>query len=73
MRQAELKLLDDLHNEYPIYGEAYFSEVQSLIHRIVGQGVPTTDAELQSRLITLGEIALAVYRVRERIELGTVM
>jgi hypothetical protein len=73
IRQAALQLIDDLHNLYPMHGEAHFAELQGLVNRLVRQPAPTTETELQARLTTLGEIALAAYRVRERIELGTVM
>jgi hypothetical protein len=73
IRQAALQLVDDLHNQYPMYGEAYFAELQDLVTCLVYQSSPTSDSELQERLTTLGKVTLAEYRVRERIELGTVM
>jgi hypothetical protein len=73
IRQAAQLLCDDLHNLYPTHGEAYFAELQGLVNRLVRQSAPTTGTEFQARLTTLGEITLAAYRVRERIELGTVM
>ena len=73
MRQAAQLLCDDLHNLYPTHGEAYFAELHGLVNGLVRQSAPTTETELRARLTTLGEIALAAYRVRERIELGTVM
>jgi hypothetical protein len=73
LRQAALQLFDDLRNEYPMYGEAYFAHVQGLVNCLVRQSAPTTDAELQARLMLLGEVTLAAYRVREQLELGIVL
>jgi hypothetical protein len=73
MQQAALQLIHDLHNRYPMHGESHFAELHEFIEQFVQRSAPTTEAELHTRLITLGEITLAAYRVRERIELGTVM
>lgn len=73
MQQAALQLLHDLHNRYPMHGESHFAELHESIDRFVNRPAPTTTADLHNWLMTLGELTLAAFRVRERIELGTVM
>ncbi len=72
VRQAAVQLVDDLHNLYPRHGEDHFAELQERVDRLLRQPAPVTAAELEVRLITLGELTLAAYQLRERIELGTV-
>jgi hypothetical protein len=39
---------------------------------LLRQQAPATDGDLEVQLTTLGELTLAAYQLRERIELGTV-
>jgi hypothetical protein len=72
IRQAAVQLIDDLHNLYPRHGEDHFAELRERVDRLLRQRAPMTEAELKARLTTLGELSLAAYQLRERIELGTV-
>ena len=72
IRQAAVQLVDDLHNLYPRHGEDHFAGLQERVDRLLRQQAPATDGDLEVQLTTLGELTLAAYQLRERIELGTV-
>jgi hypothetical protein len=72
IRQAAVQLVDDLHNLYPRHGEDHFAELQERVDRLLRQPAPATADELRLQVTALGELTLAAYQLRERIELGTV-
>ena len=60
-----------LHETYPMYGPAYFTDVDRLLGEILN-AKPQSKAEVQSLVVRLGELALAVSHARQAIENGSI-
>jgi hypothetical protein len=60
-----------LHETYPMYGQAYFADVDRLLGEILN-AKPHNEVEVQSLVVRLGELALAVSHARQSIENGSI-
>lgn len=62
------QMYSDLREAYPMYAPGHFSEVEVRVHEIVNAPPPQNDADSQLLVAKLGEVAVAIDNVRQRLD-----
>lgn len=68
--RAAQQLVADLREMYPMYAASYFGDVERLLSEIVNAQPITNEDDRQALLAKLGELTVAVYNARYKIECG---